>query len=78
MYVVVTSNYMASGRDGYETFATVQASRGQGTDTYLDYAMSFVNYVKNLNTSGESLMKLPSADYCIKSYIPTEDVNDDL
>jgi len=78
MYVVVTSNYLAEGLDGYDTFATVQAMRGKGTDTYLSYAMSFVNHVKELTASDKELIKLPDADYCIKSYTPTPDADDAL
>lgn len=78
MYVVVTNNYTAAGRDGYVTFADVQAKRGKGTDTYLDYAMSFANYVKDLTLNGEALKPLPKRDHCIKSYISTRDGNDPL
>lgn len=78
MYVVVTNNYLATGRDGYETFAAVQAERGKGTDTYLDYAMSFVNHVQSLTAEGKRLMKLPAGDHCIKRYIPTPETDDQL
>jgi len=73
MYVIVTNNYIASSKDGYTTFKTVQDERGAGIDTYLDYAMSFINYVKALTTNSQSLTKLPSTDHPIKSYTaPTE------
>ncbi|SLM31096.1 UshA [Desulfamplus magnetovallimortis] len=78
MYVVVTNNYIGAGKDGYTTFATVQQERGEGTDTYLDYALSFVNYVKELAAAGEGLKALPYEDHCIKSYISTEDETDNL
>lgn len=78
MYVVVTNNYIAGGKDGYSTFATVQEARGEGTDTYLDYALSFVNYVKELTENGQELTALPDEDHCIKSYTATEDEDDDL
>ncbi len=78
LYVVVTNNYTATGRDGYTTFATVQQQRGIGTNTYLDYALSFVNYVKGLAAEGEDLRPLPGEDHCIKSYIATEDDTDSL
>ncbi|BBO91790.1 NAD 5'-nucleotidase [Desulfosarcina ovata subsp. ovata] len=78
MYVVVTNDYTAAGRDGYDTFATVQERRGRGTDTYLDYAMSFVNHVRSLTAAGKPLVKLPAADHCIKSYIPTTATGDNL
>ena len=77
-YVVVTNDYIAAGKDGYDTFAAVQTARGPGTQTYLDYAMSFVNHVQGLTEAGQSLTKLPSLDHCIKSYLPTPRTDDDL
>ncbi|GAB6909104.1 NAD pyrophosphatase/5'-nucleotidase NadN [Desulfosarcina cetonica] len=77
IYVVVVSDYLAAGRDGYDTFATVQAKRGPGTNTYLDDAMAFVSYVKRLSVAGKPLMKLPAGDHCIKSYIPPPAAKDD-
>lgn len=68
MYVIVTNNYIAAGKDGYTTFKTVQDERGEGIDTYLDYALSFVRYVENLTLEGKKLEKLPTQDHCIKSY----------
>nr|WP_320051233.1 NAD nucleotidase [uncultured Desulfuromonas sp.] len=78
LYVVITNSYTAAGRDGYETFGTVQEERGLGTDTYLDYALSLVNYVEGLTEAGQVLTKLPSEDHCIKSYIATPDTTDNL
>jgi 5'-nucleotidase len=69
MYVVITNNFTASGQDGYTTFKTVQEERGPGLDTYLDYAMSFVNYVKTETEAGREISKLPAEDHCIKSYV---------
>ena len=68
MYVIVTNSYTAAGHDGYTTFKTVQDNRGEGVDTYLDYALSFVRYVEAKAKNNESVTKLPSADHCIKSY----------
>lgn len=67
MYTVITNNYIAGGKDGYTTFKTVMDARG-GVDTYLDYAMSFVNYVKQETAAGRNITKLPAEDHCIKSY----------
>lgn len=77
LYVVVTNSYIAAGRDGYDTFATVQEERGQGVDTYLDYAMSFVQYVQNLTDNNAQLEKLPAEDHPVKSYVEL-DPNGDL
>ncbi|MFP7755020.1 NAD nucleotidase [Thermodesulfobacteriota bacterium B35] len=68
MYVIVTNSYIASGKDGYTTFKTVQDERGQGVDTYLDYAMSFVNYAKSLESEGRDMSPLPPEEHCIKSF----------
>ncbi|MGC9351367.1 MAG: choice-of-anchor I family protein, partial [Sulfurovum sp.] len=68
MYVVVTNDYIAAGRDGYATFKTVQDERGPGVDTYLDYAMSFVRYVEAKAENGEKVTKLPAEDHPIKSF----------
>ena len=62
-YRLITNNYIAGGRDGYLTFAAV-AKDGRMTDTYLDYAQSFVNYVQEKGSFG----KLDKADYSTQSY----------
>ena len=67
LYTIVTNSYIAGGKDGYVTFKKVQEERG-GLDTYLDYAMSFVDYVKKLDKKGEKVKPLPKSDICIKSY----------
>jgi len=67
-YVVVTNNYIAEGRDGYITFKTVQNNGARSVDTQLDYAESFVAYVKGLAKKGKALTKLPEAEHCIKSF----------
>ena len=67
-YVVVANDYIAAGRDGYATFKTVQEQRGEGVNTYYDYAMSFVDMVKALNKDGKELTKLPADEHPIKSF----------
>lgn len=62
---VVTNSFTAGGRDGYVTFGAV-SDDGRATDTFLDYAQSFVDYVLEVG----SLSK-PSADeYSTQNYIP--------
>ena len=51
-YKVVTNSFTALGKDNYLTFATVTA-RGDAVNTYLDYAQSFVDYVKQKGTLGK-------------------------
>ncbi len=67
-YVIVTNSYVANGKDGYDTFKKIQQEKGKSVNTYLDYAMSFVKYVKRATKKGESISKLPLQEYPIKSY----------
>ncbi len=62
-YKVVSNSYIAQGKDGYLTFKTVTDS-GRALDTYLDYAQSFVDYVKKVGT----LNKLPVSDYSTQNF----------
>ena len=62
-YKVVSNSYTAQGKDGYLTFKTVTDS-GRALDTYLDYAQSFVDYVKKVGT----LNKLPVSDYSTQNF----------
>jgi len=70
MYIVLTCNYLADGRDGYTAFAEARHRGAKGTDTYLDYALAFVDYVKGLSAAGLALERLPAKDHCIKSFVP--------
>ena len=63
-YKVVTNNYIAGGKDGYKTLGVV-TRRGDSLNTYLDYAQSFVEYVKTVGKVG----KLPKAEYSTQVYI---------
>ncbi len=62
-YTVVTNSYIAGGKDGYETFGKV-SKRGDALNTYLDYAQSFVEYVKAKGT----VKKLPVAEYSTQAF----------
>ncbi|MAD46482.1 MAG: NAD nucleotidase [Oceanospirillaceae bacterium] len=61
--IVVSNSYTAAGRDGYVTFGTVSAD-GRATDTFLDYAQSFVDYMQEVSTIG----KPAAQDYSTQSY----------
>ncbi|MBD3790459.1 MAG: NAD nucleotidase [Campylobacterales bacterium] len=67
-YIIVVNSYIADGKDGYTTLLEVQQKGGKGTDTYLDYAMSFANYVQTLQSDGKKVLRLPHEERCIKSY----------
>jgi 5'-nucleotidase len=44
-YVVVTNSFIASGRDGYDAFG-VAFNEGRVTDTFIDYAQGFIDWVE--------------------------------
>lgn len=66
-YKVVTNNFMANGSDGYVTLGNIPASRK--LDTYLDYAQSFVDYVKRETAAGRAIVKLPVDEYSTQQFI---------
>ena len=66
-YKVVTNNFLAKGSDGYTTLGNLPSSRK--TDTYLDYAQSFVDYVKRETAAGNSIVKLPTDEYSTQKFI---------
>ena len=45
-YIVITSSFLANGRDGFYEFANI--SDELKVDTYLEYAQSFVDYAKSV------------------------------
>ena len=46
-YKIGTNSYLAGGKDGWVTFGKIKDTRG-GTDTYIDYAKAFIDYVKEV------------------------------
>ncbi|WLD57484.1 NAD nucleotidase [Salinispirillum sp. LH 10-3-1] len=62
-YTVVTNDFIARGQDGYVTFGEIYAD-GRVTNTYLDYAQSFVDYVKSVGT----VQRLPYSEYSTQSF----------
>lgn len=73
-YTVVTNDFIASGRDGYETFGEV-FSAGNFVDTFTEYAQGFIDYVELLEANGESLSKLPLDEYSTQNYIGRDGCN---
>ncbi|MCO7224292.1 bifunctional UDP-sugar hydrolase/5'-nucleotidase [Pleionea sp. CnH1-48] len=67
-YTVVTNSFIASGRDGYLTFA-VPFEAGNYEDTFTEYAQAFVDYVESLTKQGLGIDKLPAAEYSTQNYI---------
>ncbi len=66
-YIVATNSFIAAGRDGYLTFGTV-SDDGRATDTFLDYAQSFIDYIE-IDAQG-ALAKLPTELYSTQSIVP--------
>lgn len=66
VYKVVTNNYIAVGKDGYLTFATITGDKY--VDTFLDYAQSFADYTVQLNDNSEKLEKLPYSEYSTQNF----------
>lgn len=59
-YKVVTNSFTAGGGDGYTVFARASAE-GRVTDTYAEYAQSFVDHVRARAEAGEPLVR-PDAE----------------
>ncbi|MEM1349044.1 MAG: 5'-nucleotidase, partial [Myxococcota bacterium] len=68
-YVIVTNNFIASGRDGYDAFAPIFADESKTVDTFTEYAQGFINYIELVGT----LSKLPFEEYSTQSYIAPAD-----
>jgi 5'-nucleotidase / UDP-sugar diphosphatase len=66
-YVVVTNSFAAGGGDGYFTFADVVAD-GRATDTFLDYAQTFIDYV--VQDLGGVVSRLPHSEYSTQTFVP--------
>lgn len=63
-YTVVTNDFIAAGRDGYLTFGEISAE-GRVRNTYLNYAQSFVDYVRSV---GGTVRRLPYSEYSTQSF----------
>lgn len=66
-YTVVVNSFMAGGGDGYATLETVFDS-GRGTDTLIDYAQGFVDYI--VEDLGGSVSRVDAADYSTQNFTP--------
>ena len=64
---VATNSFIASGQDGYVTFGTV-TDDGRSTDTLLDYAQSFIDYIEQ--DAGGTIGKLPADEYSTQNFTP--------
>ena len=71
VYMVVTNDFIASGRDGYDTFGEISGA-GNFVNTFTEYSQGMIDYVEQLTANGEALMKLPEGEYSTKSYIGSD------
>lgn len=67
VYTVVTNDFIASGRDGYDTFGPI-FDAGNYVDTFTEYAQGFIDYVEAQTELGVPLGKLPQDEYSTQSY----------
>jgi 5'-nucleotidase/UDP-sugar diphosphatase len=63
-YVIVTNDFIASGKDGYTTFGTIYNS-GAYVNTYLLYSQTFIDYLK----SRPSISAVNRSDYSHKTVV---------
>lgn len=62
-YYVIVNDFMADGGDRYDTLKTITGARRE--NTFLDYADSFLSYVKKHPT----LSRLPTAQYSTQGFV---------
>jgi 5'-nucleotidase/UDP-sugar diphosphatase len=68
-YVLITNDFIASGRDGYKTLGTVFSDRTRASvDTSLYYTQTFVDYLMQ----NPQLTKLPATEYSHQKVIDTK------
>lgn len=68
-YRVVTIDYLADGKSGYGEFLRVRQS-ARMVDTYLEYAETFIGFVKALNAEGRALEAVSADNRCIRRVRP--------
>lgn len=66
VYPVITSDYLAEGRDGYRTLGTIPAERRE--PTFLAYADAFLQYVRDHPV----LARLPRDAYSTQAFVAPE------
>jgi len=68
-YVVVTNSFIASGRDGYDAFG-VAFDEGRVTDTFIDYAQGFIDWVEQ---DAEGVVSVPApGGFSTQSFMPAD------
>ncbi|OBT16304.1 hypothetical protein A9264_11735 [Vibrio sp. UCD-FRSSP16_10] len=69
-YVVVTNDYIAGGKDGYDSFIPVFEDAERREDTGLLYTDSLINYIKKLESNGESLQIPEVSEMAVQNFTP--------
>jgi 5'-nucleotidase len=67
-YIVVTNSFLAGGGDGYTTFKTAR-DEGRVTDTFINYAQGFIDYVVE-DLAGAPLLAPQPSEFSTQSYTP--------
>jgi 5'-nucleotidase / UDP-sugar diphosphatase len=67
-YIVVTNSFLAGGGDGYTTFKAAR-DEGRATDTFINYAQGFIDYVVQ-DLEGGTLLAPPPSEFSTQSYVP--------
>jgi 5'-nucleotidase len=66
-YVVVTNSFLATGGDGYVTFAAA-AAEGRIVDTGIDYAQGFIDWLAE--DAGGEVVVPPASEFSTQAYTP--------
>merc|ERR1712176_1380381 len=67
VYQVVTTDYLASGRDGFAAFGEIPEE--QKSDSGILDLDAFVDYVRSLSANGQQLTATPMAEMSLQRYI---------
>ena len=67
-YIVVTNSFLAGGGDGFTTFKQAR-DEGRVTDTFINYAQGFIDYVVQ-DLGGGTLLASPPTEFSTQSFVP--------
>ena len=67
-YTVVTNSFLANGGDGYATFKAARDA-GRVTDTFINYAQGFIDYVVQ-DLDGGTVLAPPASEFSTQSFVP--------
>ncbi|CAM2919533.1 bifunctional metallophosphatase/5'-nucleotidase [Vibrio rarus] len=67
-YVVVTNDYIAAGKDGYDSFVPAFEDADRREDTGLLYTDSLINYIKKLESNGEKLQTPDVSEMAVQNF----------